>query len=107
MRGARVGFLKVVREDFAAVSERRIHRPKISPATDAMTGIMARRFTPVVAGLAAGAGVYSLLRWRRNKASQNETETLRHASELIDQAGLESFPASDPPCWTLGEDRTE
>jgi hypothetical protein len=70
-----------------------------------MAGFMARRIAPVVVGLAAGAGVYSLLRWRRNKASQNETETQRHASELIDQAGLESFPASDPPCWTLGEDQ--
>jgi hypothetical protein len=66
--------------------------------------LMARkRLVMAAAIMAAAPALLELWRQRFGKPGERRREEL----DEVEEAGLESFPASDPPSWTLGGEERE
>ena len=54
----------------------------------------------ILSGLVAGTSVFAVARWLRSRSQTEEAQPAIDRDSVVEEADLESFPASDPPAWT-------
>jgi hypothetical protein len=66
---------------------------------------MISKVRPALIALVTGGAIFGLFRLGSRRSNEQRQPVIRDDFSLVDEAGEESFPASDPPSWTLGEER--